>query len=120
MVVQGKVWGDVPAREYYGLSEKLFGLAVESFERLAAQFEVVVCEGAGSVAEVNLAARDITNLRLAERVGASAILVADIERGGVFGSLVGTMELLPESQRRLVKAFAVNRFRGMRRCSMRG
>ena len=112
VVVQGKVWGDVSAREYYGLSAKLFGLAVESFERLAAQFDVVVCEGAGSVAEVNLLARDITNLRLAERVGAAAILVADIERGGVFGSLVGTMELLPESQRRLVKAFAVNRFRG--------
>lgn len=112
VVVQGRVWAELEARDYYNHTERLLELALESFGRLRAQFPRVVCEGAGSVAEVNLRERDITNLRFAERVGAAAVLVADIERGGVFGSLVGTMELLPPSQRALVKAFVVNRFRG--------
>jgi adenosylcobyric acid synthase len=112
VVVQGRVWAELEARDYYNHTERLLTLALESFDRLQAQFPRVVCEGAGSVAEVNLRERDITNLRFAERVGAAAVLVADIERGGVFGSLVGTMELLPPSQRALVKAFVVNRFRG--------
>jgi len=112
VVVQGRVWAELEARAYYGHSEWLFARALESFERLRAQFPRIVCEGAGSVAEVNLRERDITNLRFAERVGAAAVLVADIERGGVFGSLVGSIELLPPSQRELVKAFVVNRFCG--------
>ncbi len=112
VVVQGRVWAELEARDYYNHTERLLGLALESYGRLAAQFPWIVCEGAGSVAEVNLRERDITNLRFAERVGASAVLVADIERGGVFASLVGTMDLLPPSQRALVKAFVVNRFRG--------
>ncbi|MFN0102922.1 MAG: cobyric acid synthase [Bryobacteraceae bacterium] len=112
VVVQGRVWAELEARDYYNHTERLLGLALESYGRLAAQFPRIVCEGAGSVAEMNLGERDITNLRFAERVGARAVLVADIERGGVFASLVGTMDLLPPSQRELVKAFAVNRFRG--------
>ena len=112
VVVRGQVWRNVEASEYYTHTEGLMALALESHARLAAQFDWIVCEGAGSVAEVNLFDRDITNLRLAERVGAPAVLVADIERGGVFASLVGTMELLPPKQRALVRAFAVNRFRG--------
>jgi adenosylcobyric acid synthase len=112
VVVQGRVWAELEARDYYNHTERLLGLALESYGRLAAQFPWIVCEGAGSVAEVNLRERDITNLRFAERVGASVVLVADIERGGVFASLVGTMDLLPPSQRALVKAFVVNRFRG--------
>jgi len=112
VVVQGRAWRELEAREYYGHTERLLGLALESFARLRGQFPRIVCEGAGSVAEVNLRERDITNLRFAARVGARAVLVADIERGGVFGSLVGTMELLPPEERALVKAFVVNRFRG--------
>ena len=112
IVVRGKVWKSVEARDYYTHTDRLFEMAVESHARLAGQFDWIVCEGAGSVAEVNLFDRDITNLRMAERVGARVVLVADIERGGVFASLVGTMELLPASQRALVRAFAVNRFRG--------
>ena len=112
VVVQGKLWAELEARDYYNHTERLLGLALESYGRLAAQFPRIVCEGAGSVAEVNLRERDITNLRFAERIGASVVLVADIERGGVFGSLVGTMDLLPPSQRALVRAFVVNRFRG--------
>lgn len=112
VVVQGKVWRTVPAAEYYRHTAMLFDKAFESFTRLSQQFDAVVCEGAGSVAEVNLFDRDITNLRFAQRVGAKALLVADIERGGVFASLVGSMELLPAEQRATVRAFAVNRFRG--------
>ncbi|MBL8216294.1 MAG: cobyric acid synthase [Bryobacterales bacterium] len=112
VVVQGKVWRTVPAAEYYRHTAMLFDKAFESFARLSRQFDAVVCEGAGSVAEVNLFDRDITNLRFAARVGAKALLVADIERGGVFASLVGSMELLPPEQRATVRAFAVNRFRG--------
>ncbi|HZO52503.1 MAG TPA: cobyric acid synthase [Bryobacteraceae bacterium] len=120
VVVRGKVWKSVEAIDYYRHTEHLFEMALESHRRLAKQFDSIVCEGAGSVAEVNLFDRDITNLRLAERVGAGALLVADIERGGVFASLVGTLELLPTKQRALVRAFAVNRFRGDRALFDRG
>lgn len=112
VVVLGKVWRDVDARDYYQHAAELMQVALESYARLASQFDFVVCEGAGSVAEVNLAERDFTNLRFAQAVRAKALLVADIERGGVFGSLVGTMALLPIPQRTLIHAFAVNRFRG--------
>ncbi|WP_035957857.1 cobyric acid synthase [Bryobacter aggregatus] len=112
VVVHGKVWKNVPARDYYTHSDWLLQQVLASYGRLATQFERIVCEGAGSIAEVNLRDRDITNLRLAEAIGADVVLVADIERGGVFASLVGTIELLPESQKRLIKAFAVNQFRG--------
>ncbi len=112
VVVRGRVWRSVEAARYYNHTPALMDLAFESYDKLAAQFDWIVCEGAGSVAEVNLFDRDITNLRFAERVGARALLVADIERGGVFASLVGTMDLLPTSQRALVRAFAVNRFHG--------
>ncbi|MBL8176286.1 MAG: cobyric acid synthase [Bryobacterales bacterium] len=115
VVVRGRVWRSVEAEQYSGYAELLMQLATESYGRLASQFECIVCEGAGSVAEVNLMDRDIVNLRFAEQVKARALLVADIERGGVFASLVGTMELLPPSQRALVQAFAVNRFHGDRR-----
>lgn len=108
----GKVWRDVEARDYHQHATQLMQVALDSYARLASQFDFVVCEGAGSVAEVNLAERDFTNLRFAQAVSAKALLVADIERGGVFGSLVGTMDLLPIEQRSLVRAFAVNRFRG--------
>ncbi len=112
VVVNGKVWRTIPAREYYQHSGYLFEQVLESYARLAAQFDQVVCEGAGSIAEVNLQARDITNMRLAEAIGANVLLVADIERGGVFASVLGTIELLPPHQRKLIKAFAINQFRG--------
>jgi adenosylcobyric acid synthase len=108
----GKVWRNVEASDYYRHSAELMQVALASYARLAAQFDFIVCEGAGSVAEVNLAARDFTNLRFAAAVSARALLVADIERGGVFAALVGTMDLLPPEERALVRAFAVNRFCG--------
>jgi adenosylcobyric acid synthase len=115
VVVQGRVWAAVEAMDYANYTTCLFEKAVESYRRLAGQFEQIVCEGAGSVAEVNLYHRDITNLRFAEAIDARVLLVAGIERGGVFASLVGTLDLLPAAQRKLVEAFAVNRFRGDRR-----
>ena len=112
VVLRGEVWGNAGARDYYQRAPELMQVALGSYRRLASQFAAVVCEGAGSVAEVNLAGRDFTNLRFAHAVSAKALLIADIERGGVFGSLVGTMDLLPPEQRGLIRAFAVNRFRG--------
>lgn len=112
IVVNGKVWKNVEAKEYGRYTDELFDLAFQSYQRLASQFDTIVCEGAGSIAEVNLRARDFTNLRFAERIQSPTLLVADIERGGVFASLCGTLDLLPPSQRALVRAFAVNRFRG--------
>ncbi|MBC8164868.1 MAG: cobyric acid synthase, partial [Bryobacteraceae bacterium] len=103
----GKVWRDIEACDYYQHAEQLMQVALESYARLKSQFDFVVCEGAGSVAEVNLSARDFTNLRFAQAISAKALLVADIERGGVFGSLVGTMDLLRPDQRLLIRAFAV-------------
>jgi adenosylcobyric acid synthase len=114
VVVQGKVWTSVEAAVYGSHTEFLFAKALASFQRLSGQFEAIVCEGAGSVAEVNLYDRDFTNLRMAEAARAKTLLVADIERGGVFASLVGTFDLLPPERRSLVRAFAVNRFRGDR------
>lgn len=114
IVVSGKVWKNVEAKEYGLYTDQLFDLAYQSYQRLASQFETIVCEGAGSIAEVNLRARDFTNLRFAERIESPTLLVADIERGGVFASLCGTLDLLPPSQRALIRAFAVNRFRGDR------
>jgi adenosylcobyric acid synthase len=108
----GKVWNDVEARDYYQHSTQLMQAALESYARLASQFSFIVCEGAGSVAEVNLAQRDFTNLRFAQAISAKALLVADIDRGGVFAALAGTMDLLPPEHRSLIQAFAVNRFRG--------
>jgi adenosylcobyric acid synthase len=112
VVVQGKVWRDLSAAEYYEQYEYLMGKVGESFARLAERYEFVVVEGAGSIAELNLADSDMANLGLAARFGIPVLLVADIDRGGVFGALHGTVDLLAPAQRELVQAFAVNRFRG--------
>lgn len=112
VVVNGRVWRDLSASAYYEEFPVLLQYVLDAYERLARKFDAVVIEGAGSVAEVNLKARDLVNFGLAERVGAKALLVADIDRGGVFGSLIGTMSLLTPCERELVRSFAVNRFRG--------
>jgi adenosylcobyric acid synthase len=113
LVVRGRVAGEVGAREYHGRRvHELFDVVVESYRRLAARHDVVVLEGAGSPAEVNLAKGDIVNMRMARAAGASCLLVADIDRGGVFASLVGTLSLLPRADRRRIRGFVVNRFRG--------
>ena len=112
VVLHGKVWRHLRAREYYSHFDYLFGEVLAAYERLAARFDYVVIEGAGSVAELNLKSRDLVNLNLARAVSAPALLVSDIDRGGVFAAIIGTIDLLEPEERAIVRAFAVNRFRG--------
>src|SRR6202158_3257761 len=109
VVVLGKVWGQVTARDYHQRRvEELFPLVVECYQTLAAAHEIIVIEGAGSPAEINLKAHDIVNMRMADAADASCVLVGDIDRGGVFASLIGTVELLDEADRDLIRGFIVN------------
>jgi adenosylcobyric acid synthase len=112
VVLEGRVWKTLPAREYYEHFDFLLERVLAAYQRLAARFEYIVIEGAGSVAELNLKSHDLCNLGLACRVNAPALLVADIDRGGVFASIIGTYTLLDEAERTLLRSFAVNRFRG--------
>ena len=112
VVLHGRVYQTMTAGEYYEQKSLFLEKALESFHRLASRFDVIVLEGAGSAAEVNLKERDIVNLPFAKAVGSRAVLVADIDRGGVFASIVGTLALLDDEERDLVRGFVINRFRG--------
>src|SRR5258708_21565266 len=113
VVVLGRVWGEVSAADYHQRSvEELFPLVLQAYRTLAAEHDVVLLEGAGSPAEVNLKAHDIVNMRMAQAAGAACLLVGDIDRGGVFASLLGTVELLDPAERALLRGFGVNKFRG--------
>ncbi|HLG56549.1 MAG TPA: cobyric acid synthase [Vicinamibacterales bacterium] len=113
VVVQGKVWGQVTARDYHQRRvEELFPVVVGCYQTLAAAHDIVVMEGAGSPAEINLKARDIVNMRMAAAADAACLLVGDIDRGGVFASLLGTMALLDRSERQRIRGVAINKFRG--------
>jgi adenosylcobyric acid synthase len=110
--VNGKVWKNLSAREYYAHYEVLHKVVMDAYAELAARFDVIIIEGAGSVTELNLRQFDLVNLRLATTLSAPWLLVADIERGGIFGSVIGTVSLLSPEERHLLRAFAVNKFRG--------
>ncbi|NTU54205.1 MAG: cobyric acid synthase [Chlorobiaceae bacterium] len=112
VVLQGRVCSDKTAREYFGDTRRWAEAAFESLERLMARHELIVLEGAGSCAEMNLYERDFVNFRSARRAGAAVILVADIDRGGVFAQVAGTLAVIPLEDRALVKGVIVNRFRG--------
>ena len=112
VVVNGKVWRTLQAREYYGHFPYLLGQVMDAYERLAARHDFIVMEGAGSISELNLKATDLVNLGLATRLDVPVLLTADIDRGGVFASIVGSFALLEDDERRLVRSFAINRFRG--------
>lgn len=114
LVVLGKPLGGLRADAYGSLRERLWPVVTSSLERLALEHEVVVIEGAGSPAEVNLKSYDLVNMAVALYCRAPVLLVADIDRGGMFASLIGTLELLAPEERELVKAFVVNKFRGDR------
>jgi adenosylcobyric acid synthase len=114
VIVNGRVWKTLPPREYYEHTRELWQHVLAAHEELARRFDVIVIEGAGSVTELNLRAVDVANLGLATRLGAPWILVADIERGGVFASVVGTTTLLTPEERGLFRGFAINKFRGDR------
>lgn len=113
VIVQGRIWKQLSAADYHRRRvEELVPAIRESYEALAAQFDAIVLEGAGSPAEINLKARDIVNMRMAELADAPCILVGDIDRGGVFASLLGTVELLDPQERDRIAGFVINKFRG--------
>ena len=112
LVVLGKAMGNQQAREYYGAKTDLFEIAGRALDRLRAEYDAIIMEGAGSCAEVNLMANDFVNLRMAGYADAPVILVADIHKGGVFAQIVGTLECLPKKQQAQIAGFIVNRFRG--------
>ncbi|NVM23050.1 MAG: cobyric acid synthase [Desulfobacterales bacterium] len=112
VVVLGEVFGDRKASEYHQDKAFLFETAFQALDRLRREHDLIIIEGAGSCAEVNLAANDIVNFRMAEYADAQVIVVADIHRGGVFAQCVGTLECLPPDRRDRVIGFVINRFRG--------
>ncbi|MEP5758717.1 MAG: cobyric acid synthase [Litoreibacter sp.] len=112
VIVQGKRYATLKARDYAKVKPDLLSRAVESFHRLAEDADLIVIEGAGSPAEVNLRNGDIANMGFAEAVGAPVILVGDIDRGGVIAQMVGTHVILPPEDRARITSFLVNKFRG--------
>lgn len=112
VIVMGEVVGNMPARDYYAYKHKLKEPILEAFHSLAAENDVIVIEGAGSPAEINLKQNDIVNMGLARMVGAPVLLAGDIDRGGVFAALAGTHLLLDEQERRHLKGVIINKFRG--------
>ncbi len=112
VIVHGRVYGQMSAREYHAFKPEAARFVMESFERLSQEYDVIVIEGAGSPAEINLRRGDIVNMGLAEMTDSPVILVGDIDRGGVFASLLGTVELLTEKERERVKGLIINKFRG--------
>ncbi len=115
VIVNGKPVGNMSAKDYFGKEnpkEALFDEVISAFKRLREKYNPVVMEGAGSISELNLRDRDITNMRMAIAADADTYLVADIDRGGVFGSVYGTIELLKPEERKRIKGIIINKFRG--------
>src|SRR5208337_2245044 len=114
IVFHGKPFQDIHAKDYW----REFALTVgfegvkQSFERLSKEYEVIIIEGAGSPAEINLYELDIANMRIADLADAPVLLITDIERGGAFASIVGTMTLLKPEHRARIRGFILNKFRG--------
>lgn len=112
VVLLGKAVENSQAAEYHNKKERLFSKASLALDRLREKYDLIIMEGAGSCAEVNLMQNDIVNFRMAEYAGAFVILVADIHKGGVFAQIIGTLECLSQKQRDQIKGFIINRFRG--------
>lgn len=114
VILLGKPVGNMTVNDYLAYKPQAFLAVQAAYDSLAAEYEVMVLEGAGSPAEVNLKAHDIVNMPMARYAEASVLLVGDIDRGGVFASFVGTMEILDDWERELIAGFVVNRFRGQK------
>ena len=112
--VNGKYYKKMHANDYYKKFTNKIGLkhVLESYKKLEQNYEIIIIEGAGSPAEINLQRYDISNMKVAEKTNSPVILITDIERGGSFASLVGTMELLEKKHQNLIKGFVINKFRG--------
>jgi adenosylcobyric acid synthase len=114
VVVMGRPAGEISSTEFVGGRSHLAATAFAAFDDLASRYEVVVCEGAGSPAEINLREGDFVNMGIAQHARLPVVVVGDIDRGGVFAAFYGTVALLDEADRRLVSGFVVNKFRGDR------
>ena len=112
VVVHGKRFATMKARDYGQQKEKLLPAVLDSFHRLSAAHDLILIEGAGSPAEVNLRAGDIANMGFASAANVPVVLIGDIDRGGVIAQLVGTHAVLPADDRALIRGFGINKFRG--------
>jgi len=115
IILKGKPLENMSVYEYVHYKKKAVDTVLESFRQLAQEYEIVVIEGAGSPAEINLKSHDIVNMWMAKRAQAPVILVGDIDKGGVFAWFVGTLELLTKDERKMIKGFIINKFRGDKR-----
>jgi len=112
VIVHGRPWRTMLAGQYYDRKRSLWASVTESLDRLQARFDLIVIEGAGSPAELNLRSSDVVNMAVARYLDAPVLLVGDIDRGGVFAQLLGTVWLLPAEEQRLIRGLVVNKFRG--------
>lgn len=112
VILNGEVLGNMSAREYFRYKKKLVPDIMKAYQKLADTHDIIVIEGAGSPAEINLKNEDIVNMGMAKMAKAPVLLVGDIDRGGVFAQLIGTVELLEENERAMVKGLIINKFRG--------
>ncbi|MBR5071906.1 MAG: cobyric acid synthase [Oscillospiraceae bacterium] len=112
VIVNGEVLGNMPASDYFKYKKSLIPDIMKAYNTLAEQYDIIVIEGAGSPAEINLKSDDIVNMGMAKMANAPVLLVGDIDRGGVFAQLYGTVELLEPDERKMVKATVINKFRG--------
>jgi adenosylcobyric acid synthase len=112
VILQGKAVKNLGAQAFHAYKKQVMPVVLDSFRRLQTQYQRIVVEGAGSPAEINLRKNDVANMGFAEAVDCPVILVADIDRGGVFAHLIGTLELLSESEQQRIIGFVINRFRG--------
>lgn len=112
VIVNGEVMGTMSARDYFQYKKQLMPEVMKAYRSLAEEYDIIVIEGAGSPAEINLKDEDIVNMGMARAAGAPVLLVGDIDRGGVFAQLIGTVDLLEEEERRMVKGLVINKFRG--------
>ena len=112
VIVNGEVLGNMSARDYYKKKTELIPHIMEAYNNLAKEYDIIVMEGAGSPAEINLKENDIVNMGMAKLVNSPVLLVGDIDRGGVFASIAGTLMLLEEDERKMIKGAIINKFRG--------
>lgn len=112
VIVNGEVYGDMNAKEYYSRKRDMIPYIMQAYNSLADEYDIIVLEGAGSPAEINLKDVDIVNMGMAEMSDSPVILVGDIDRGGVFASVYGTIALLDENERKRIKGIIINKFRG--------
>ena len=112
VIVNGEVFGNMKARDYFAYKQNLIPDILKAFHKLEEEYDIIVIEGAGSPAEINLKENDIVNMGMAKMAKAPVLLVGDIDRGGVFAQLVGTVMLLTQEERSIVKGMIINKFRG--------